>query len=96
MKNKQYKLANGKTKEGPTIEEIALRIPQEYRAKLIQEFKKAVSSGRKIRVYSDGCGTYSTTATLDNSNKSRISTQTSSWLLVSVVVRTSSLTKAFL
>ena len=38
-----------------SIEEIAKRLPEEYRAKLIQEFNKRTASGRKIRVYSDGC-----------------------------------------
>ena len=38
-----------------SIEEISKRLPEEYRAKLIQEFRKRTANGRKIRIYSDGC-----------------------------------------
>ena len=38
-----------------TIQELAARLPEEFRERLIEEFNKRTESGRKIRIYSDGC-----------------------------------------
>ena len=41
---------------GPlTIEEIANRLPEEYRKKLIENFKRSQEENRRLRVYTDGC-----------------------------------------
>jgi choline-phosphate cytidylyltransferase len=58
MRYQQKGIASNQQERGNervSIEEIAKRLPEEYRQKLIQEFKKKTANNRKIRVYSDGC-----------------------------------------
>ena len=38
-----------------SIEQISMRLPEEFRAKLISEFQTRSANNKKLRIYSDGC-----------------------------------------